>query len=63
MSDLFAARVDAILDGAGHWKKWDQKEPIHMIVDPKSWPEYDQMDASTGRSKNKKKKKRIAGKI
>lgn len=62
MAREFLQRVDSILE-QGHWKKWDGKEPIHMIVDPKSWPEYEEMDAKTGRSKRRKKKKRIAGKL
>jgi hypothetical protein len=57
----FETRIDNILE-IGHWKAWDGKEPIHMIVDPKSWPEHEQMNPSTGRGK-KKKTKRIAGKI
>ena len=58
----FAKRVDRILGEAGHWKKWDGKEPIHMIIDPKSWPKYGEMDSS-GRSKKRKRSKRIAGKL
>lgn len=58
----FSDRVDNILE-AGHWKKWNGDEPIHFIVEPESWPEYDQMDPTTGRSKKKKKSKRIGGKL
>jgi hypothetical protein len=62
MAKTFEQRLDQVLENAGHWKKWDGKEPIHLIVDPKSWPEYEQMDPRTGRGK-KKKSKRIAGKL
>ena len=58
----FSKRVDNILE-AGHWKKWDGKEPIHAIIEPESWPEYEEMDPKTGQSKNRRKKKRLAGKI
>jgi len=65
MRNEFSTRIDNILNefGVGHWKAWDGKEPIHSIVDPKSWPKFNQMDPSTGRSKKRKKVKRIAGKL
>jgi len=63
MNTAFAARVDHILNEMGHWKVWNQREPIHMIVDPKSWPKYNEMEPASGRSKKKRKTKRIAGKL
>ena len=63
MDTVFAIRVGRILNEIGHWKQWNQREPIHMIVDPKSWPKYDEMNPSSGRSKKKKRSKRIAGKL
>jgi hypothetical protein len=60
MKTMFEIHIDQILEG-GHWAKYDGKTPIHLIVDPKSWPKYSQMDPRTGRGK--KKTKRLAGKL
>lgn len=58
----FETRVDSVLE-SGHWKKWDGKEPMHFIIDPKSWPKYTEMNIHTGRSKSRRKTGRIAGKL
>lgn len=56
----FEERLNKILEGAGHWKKWDGKEPIRIFVDPKSNAKYQKM---TSKGRPPKKKKRLAGKL